>query len=165
VCGDIGAGRTTLLRNIVRSLVLAGTDDIVWIGEPPAGLDPCAVLRHDADPDQLRLSRHTVVLVDDADRLSSEMAARVVSAVERRESSVVVSAPAAAFTDLSSPLRALRGAGHGVALQPRPGDGDPFRVTLPMRASSNLPPGEGFLIDNGTPRRVRVINPPIDHPT
>jgi S-DNA-T family DNA segregation ATPase FtsK/SpoIIIE len=189
VCGPYRSGRTTALATLVDSMLEADPElevhvllprrsGLAGLGDRVAsvarGAEACAEsaralqeLVAGRSPD----AEHPlcVVIVDDVDELadpSAAVAGQALETVLRRGRDVNVRVIASCETSqarsFSSLLRELRKDGNGLLLEPNVDvDGDLLGVRLPRRSRLQLPPGRGFLVDNGLPVLVQVADRPL----
>jgi len=107
----------------------------------------------------------TLVLVDDAssvsDGLGKALEELLAERVDHRH--IVASGRPDSFRGMGHWTRPMREARNGVLLTPSPQDGDICKSQLPMRRPERMPPGRGFIINQGVPDRAQLVLP--DDPT
>jgi len=176
IVGGGGSGRTAALHHIAASLATVSSIETLTLS-PHRTLDrgleragaggstdverlTLAVERAAADHGTSRL----VVLIDDADALAADVATEIeqlaaAGAGDRPAVTVVAAAPVEFFRRRSVWTAAMSWSDQGVLLQPRPGDGEPFGVSIP-RATALPPVGRGVVVEGRTMRDVLFALPP-----
>ena len=153
VSGPPGSGRTTTLLTIAAA-VTASDPRCPILG---VGFDDAAVVRRAGievvdDPEALDAERvgsgRAVLLVDDADRLPTDVADALKGLAEDKTIGlhIIAAATAEEFGSFSSWTKPLRNARIGVLLQPHREDGDLLRTRLPA-SRVEFPPGRGYIVN------------------
>ena len=163
VVGPDGSGRSATLATITAAVSRLDRWHIIVTGPPRSRLrdDPVTAERW-VDIDQLaaRCNDHdtttpVLLLVDDAELLDPPDSVQQLLGMDH------VSIVASAHPDR---LRSLYGhwtdpfgrARFGIALAPRPHDGELWSTTLPQTSTSSWPPGRGYLLEHGRAELFQV---------
>jgi S-DNA-T family DNA segregation ATPase FtsK/SpoIIIE len=168
VCGPPASGRSHALGAVARAaqVATAGRVRVVTVvprRSPP--LEAIDAVVPVADPEALLAAVASagdvpaVVLVDDAEQVAPAMAGALVALVDGGAERVTVVAAGRA-DQLRSPTAwtaSLRHGRTGIALQPAPGDGDVFRVALPVHQPLAPAPGRGWIVGAGTAHAAQVL--------
>ncbi len=170
IVGPSGSGRTTTLSFLAEQMRRAEpTLRIVGIARSGSPLrdhvDTFFAANADEAPGHvIDPSTPTVVLIDDAERLSPAVAkeAEEIAKAAGRNLWVIAATRPDAAKDLSSWLKVMRGARSGVALQPSPTDGEAFRIAFPLRTPQRFPAGQAFAVSGGIATLVQVAERSID---
>ncbi len=163
VVGAPGSGRTSTLGLLLDRVAAAGVDPsrcllvadddspLVGLARQRFGDEIVTVLAPDADPDALGEGAGRVIVVDDVDRVGTKLGAAVEAVAAESASGCFVLAAGRAedLTSMMAWTKVFRTARAGVLLQPRPSDGDVFRVVLPFRTPQVFPTGRAAVLVNG----------------
>jgi S-DNA-T family DNA segregation ATPase FtsK/SpoIIIE len=176
VVGPDGSGRSSTLALIAAGTMRRGAR-LIATGPPRSALRDhpvtagcwvdVAVLDADTIDADMRTDADTthdeeamapvVVVVDDAELIEESPA---VAALLGSKAAVVAAAhPDRLRTSYGHWAASLTAGRHGLALAPRPHDGELWSTTLPQGRRSSWPPGRGYLLDHGRPRLVQVLLP------
>ena len=157
VVGPPGLGRSTTLLTIATQIGIA-VPEVALVrvaprrsrlgGEGPAGVlvsTGAELERH------LEQTREIVVIVDDADLLDADLAARLDTVVRARPEHVrlVVATTPESARGLTSWSARMRSSGTGIVLAGGYGEGDLFRVRLPPLDGLGQIPGRGHVLSRG----------------
>lgn len=101
----------------------------------------------------------TLILVDDAgsvpQSLGSALEELLADRVDHRH--IVAAGRLDTFRGMGHWTRPIRDARNAVLLTPAPQDGDVCKSQLPMRRPERMPPGRGFIVNQGMPDRAQLI--------
>jgi S-DNA-T family DNA segregation ATPase FtsK/SpoIIIE len=164
VLGAPGTGRTSTLLALGEQFAALGLrcgvvgDELRGLVGVQRWLEPVGafdeVEAHDVD----------VWLVDDADRVADHLG-RALSAWCMQcpgERWLVAAARPDTLRDGLHWLAPMRAATAALLLAPRPGDGDPLRILLPLRGPQRWPPGRAYAVARGDPQCVQLAVPSQD---
>ncbi|XVX22076.1 FtsK/SpoIIIE domain-containing protein [Actinomycetota bacterium] len=165
VSGPRGSGRTTTLAAIAEGAAAAGRQvvQVAIRGSVPLLPDAIACVTHEEIASALHESSDPVVLVDDADRLTTPDLVAAVSELARladegRLALVCSADPARVAGQFRGPVFDVARAGCGILLNPTQRDGELLGVRLP-RGTAVVGPGRGLLVRGGDAEPLQVVEP------
>ncbi|MFW2383453.1 MAG: hypothetical protein ACN4GZ_16990, partial [Acidimicrobiales bacterium] len=165
VLGSPGSGRSSTLVQLAQQAAGVGLKgEIVAVAPMTSALskvDGVAVLDPEGPTDDELLSTASLVIVDDAERVSPDVGATLKHFAQNAGTGrwIVAAMSPADTKALMEWTSVFRQATTGFVLQPRATDGDALKVMFSSTTVADMKPGQGVLVTNGKMTVVQAAVP------